>query len=59
MEKKEASLASKEESLRKRGINSKVMKVNDYHRDDLDSSCKIIKKIKESDFKDKRLENCD
>ena len=48
-----------EESLRKRGINSKVMKVNDYHRDDLDSSCKIIKKINESDFKDKRLENCD
>lgn len=39
-----------EESLHKKGINAKVMKVKEYHRAKLDSSRKIIKKIKESDF---------
>jgi len=36
--------------LKKRGIAAEVVKVKGYHRSTLDSSCKIIKKIKESDF---------
>jgi FAD synthetase len=47
-----------QESLKKQGINAKVMKVEEYHREDLDSSCKIIKKIKESNFEDKRFNDC-
>ncbi|MGN1185452.1 MAG: adenylyltransferase/cytidyltransferase family protein [Methanobrevibacter wolinii] len=47
-----------EKSLKKQGINAKVVKITDYHKAELDSSCKIIKKIKDSDFKDKRIENC-
>lgn len=39
-----------EESLHKEGINAKVIRVDAYHIAELDSSCKIIKKIKESDF---------
>lgn len=42
----------------KRGLKAKVMKVENYHDIDLDSSCKIIKKIKKTDFEGK-LEECD
>lgn len=42
-----------QDALDKRGINAKAMRVHDYMFGELDSTCKIIKKIKESDFKDK------
>ena len=40
-------------ALDKRGINAKAMRVNDYMFGELDSTCKIIKIIKHTDFKDK------
>ena len=42
-----------QEALDKRGINAKAMRVNDYLFSELDSTCKIIKRIKHTDFKDK------
>lgn len=42
-----------QKSLDKRGINAKVMRVNDYMFGELDSTCKIIRRIKHTDFKDK------
>lgn len=47
-----------QKELDKRNIPAKVMRVEDYRLGDLDSSCKIIKKIKDSNFEDKRLEEC-
>lgn len=46
------------EELKKRGIAAEVVKVNGYHRSTLDSSCKIIKKIKESDFPPGSFKHC-
>lgn len=40
-------------ALDKRGIDAKAMRVNDYMFGELDSTCKIIKRIKHTDFKDK------
>lgn len=42
----------------KRGLKAKVERVNVYHDTQFDSSCKIIKKIKNTNFKDK-LDDCD
>lgn len=42
-----------QEALDKRKINAKAMRVKDYMFGELDSTCKIIKKIKHADFKDK------
>ncbi|MFA0847302.1 MAG: adenylyltransferase/cytidyltransferase family protein [Methanobacterium formicicum] len=44
--------------LKKRGIAAEVVKVKGYHRSTLDSSCKIIKKIKESDFPPGSFKHC-
>ncbi|OPX57829.1 MAG: FAD synthase [Methanobacterium sp. PtaB.Bin024] len=46
------------EELDKRGLKSEVVKINGYHHTSLDSSCKIIKKIKESDFPSGSLKHC-
>ena len=46
------------EELKKRGIAAEVVKVKGYHRSTLDSSCKIIKKIKESDFPQGSFKHC-
>jgi len=46
------------EELRERGIDAEVVKVKGYHHSSLDSSCKIIKKIKESDFPPGSFEHC-
>ncbi len=43
----------------KRGLKARVQRVKVYHKDELDSSCKIIKKIKNIDFEGKILDNCD
>lgn len=47
-----------QEEVTKRGLKAKVIRVKNYHHRELDSSCKIIKKIKKTDFKGK-LEECD
>lgn len=47
-----------QEEVKKRKLKAKVIKVKEYHITKLDSSCKIIKKIKESDFEDERLKEC-
>ena len=43
----------------KRGLKARVQRVKVYHKDELDSSCKIIKKIKKMNFEGKILDNCD
>ena len=40
-------------------LKAKVERVKAYHNAELDSSCKIIKKIKKMDFKGKINDNCD
>lgn len=45
-------------SLLKKGLDIKVVKINDYKKFELDSSCKIIRKIKQTDFDMEYLENC-
>lgn len=47
-----------QKEIDKRGLKARVERVNVYHDTQFDSSCKIIKKIKNTDFKDK-LDNCD
>ena len=44
--------------LEKRGLNPEVLKVEGYREADLDSSCKIIKKIRKMDFDEKIFEKC-
>lgn len=44
--------------LEKRSIEAEVVKINGYHKSSLDSSCKIIKKIKESDFPPGSFKHC-
>ena len=47
-----------QKEIDKRGLKAKVERVKTYHNIDLDSSCKIIKKIKNTDFKGK-LKDCE
>lgn len=42
-----------------RGLKAKVERVTYYHHAELDSSCKIIKKIQNTNFKGKILDNCE
>ncbi len=42
-----------QELLDKRGIKAKVIRVEDYMFGELDSTCKIIKRIKHTEFNDK------
>lgn len=44
--------------LEERDIEAEVVKINGYHQSSLDSSCKIIKKIKESDFPPDSFKHC-
>ena len=46
-------------SLLDEGMDIKVVKINDYKKFDLDSSCKIIKKIKNTTFSDDAFKDCD
>ena len=46
------------EELRKRGLKAEVVKITGYKRSALDSSCKIIRKIKETEFQEQELEHC-
>lgn len=44
--------------LKEKNLKAKVVKINGYHETSLDSSCKIIKKIKESDFPPDSFKHC-
>jgi len=46
------------EELRKRKIKAEVIKIEGYFNAPLDSSCKIIKKIKEVDFPENSFNKC-
>ncbi|MBR0472764.1 MAG: FAD synthase [Methanosphaera sp.] len=41
------------------GLRIKVVKIEDYKKFELDSTCKIIKKIKQTHFDEKVFEDCD
>ncbi|MGZ7108685.1 MAG: adenylyltransferase/cytidyltransferase family protein [Methanobacterium sp.] len=47
-----------EEDLKKRNINADVIKITKYNHAPLDSSCKIINKIKEMEFDQKIFKKC-
>lgn len=44
--------------LRKRDLRAEVIKIEGYKESSLDSSCKIIRKIKETEFQEDALKNC-
>ncbi|PKL67944.1 MAG: FAD synthase [Methanobacteriales archaeon HGW-Methanobacteriales-1] len=44
--------------LKNRGFDCKVKRITKYHKSHLDSSCKIIKKIKNSTFDENAFKNC-
>lgn len=46
------------EELNKRNIDAEVMKIKGYKKSPLDSSCKIIKRIKGMEFDEKIFKNC-
>lgn len=46
------------DELKKRNLDIEVKKVEDYHTADLDSSCKIIKKIKKTNYGKEYLKDC-
>ncbi|KAF5079824.1 adenylyltransferase/cytidyltransferase family protein [Methanobacterium aggregans] len=52
------NLEDLKKELEKRGLNSEVMKVEGYKKMPLDSSCKIIKKIRKMEFDEKIFEKC-
>jgi FAD synthetase len=45
-------------NLEKRNLKAEVVKITGYRESKLDSSCKIIRKIKETEFDTKSLKNC-
>lgn len=46
------------EDLKKRDMDIEVIKIEGYKKSPLDSSCKIIKKIKGMEFDEKIFKNC-
>lgn len=44
--------------LKERGIKAEVVKIEGYKEMELDSSCKIIRKIKETDFSEDAFKYC-
>lgn len=48
-----------EHQLKSRGIVCKVVKIKDYKKFELDSSCKIIRKIKNTHFNENVFDECD
>ncbi|KZX14978.1 D-beta-D-heptose 1-phosphate adenylyltransferase [Methanobrevibacter cuticularis] len=44
--------------LEKRNIEAEVIRISDYRKAKLDSTCKIIRKIKQTDFEEKNLKDC-
>lgn len=48
-----------QEAIDKRGLKAKAIRVEKYRDCELDSSCKIIRKIQNTDFEGKILDNCE
>ena len=46
------------EELRRRDLKAEVVQITGYKKSSLDSSCKIIRKIKETEFVEDALKNC-
>jgi FAD synthetase len=46
------------EELRSRNLKAEVVRIKGYKKSSLDSSCKIIRKIKETEFVEDALKNC-
>ena len=46
-------------AIDKRGLKAKAIRVDKYRDCELDSSCKIIRKIQNTDFEGKILDNCE
>jgi FAD synthetase len=46
------------EELKERNMDVEVIKIVKYKKSPLDSSCKIIKKIKDMEFDEKIFKNC-
>ena len=46
------------EELEKRNLKAKIIRINGYFDAPLDSSCKIIQKIKETDFPENSYNKC-
>jgi len=44
--------------LKIRNLSSKVLRVENYYNSNLDSTCKIIKKIKNTKFKESTFKDC-
>lgn len=47
-----------QKELGKRNLKAEVVKITGYKKSNLDSSCKIIRKIKETEFQEDALKNC-
>lgn len=48
-----------QEAIDKRGLKAKAVRIDKYRDCELDSSCKIIKKIRKTNFEGKILDNCE
>ena len=48
-----------QKAVDERGLKAKVQRVKVYHKDELDSSCKIIRKIQNTDFEGKIMDHCE
>ncbi len=48
-----------QQAIDKRGLKAKAIKLDKYRDCELDSSCKIIKKIQKTNFEGKILDNCE
>ncbi|MCG2828821.1 FAD synthase [Methanothermobacter sp. K4] len=46
------------DELRRRGLECEVKRVDKYRRSELDSTCKIIKRIRNMEFNEDALKNC-
>ena len=46
-------------AIDKRGLKAKAVRIDKYRDCELDSSCKIIKKARRTNFEGKILDNCD
>lgn len=53
------NISKLQEAIDKRGLKAKTMRIEKYRDCELDSSCKIIKKVKRTNFEGKILDNCE
>lgn len=48
-----------QQAIDKRGLKAKAVRIEKYRDCELDSSCKIIRKIENTDFEGKILDHCE